>query len=143
MVSTSHPLRRGGSIGVLAVVLCLLGACGRSVQSGQSASSITVTDKDQASTVLVQVGQDITVVLGSTYWTIDAPSDSRVLEANGAPRIVPDYSCVAGQGCGTVTQQFTAVGPGTATIHASRTSCGEGMGCTGANGSYAVTVRVQ
>jgi hypothetical protein len=142
VASTSHPVRRGCSIGVLAVVLCL-GACDRSVQTSQSASSVMVTDKDQGSTVPAQVGQDITVVLGSTYWTIDAPSDSRVLEVNGAPQVAPDYSCVAGQGCGTVTQHFTAVGPGTATIHASRTSCGEGAGCTGDNGSYAVTVQVQ
>jgi hypothetical protein len=143
MVPTSRPVRRGCSIGALAVALCLLGACDRIAQTSQSSPPITVTDKDQGATVPAQVGQGITVVLGSTYWTIDAPSDSKVLEANGAPQVAPDFSCVAGQGCGTVTQHFTAVGPGTATIHASRTSCGEGAGCTGANGSYAVTVQVQ
>jgi hypothetical protein len=45
-------------------------------------------------------------------------------------------------GCGTVTAVFRAVAPGSATITASRTTCGEALLCTGSAGAYEVTIVV-
>ncbi|GAC1634677.1 MAG: hypothetical protein NVS4B2_21600 [Chloroflexota bacterium] len=45
-------------------------------------------------------------------------------------------------GCGTVTAKFRAAKAGTAQVSATRVSCGEAMGCTGAAASYRLTVRV-
>ncbi len=110
MDSTLRPVLRGSSMAVL-VATSLLGACGPNpVPTNQSTAGITLTDKDNGTTVFVQVGQEVTLVLGSTYWTIAGSSDSTVLRLDGAPEIAPDPSCVAGQGCGTVTTHFIAVG---------------------------------
>jgi hypothetical protein len=45
-------------------------------------------------------------------------------------------------GCGTVRRDFHAVRLGTATLIATRSSCGEAMRCTGDQGRFTVTVRV-
>jgi hypothetical protein len=51
--------------------------------------------------------------------------------------------CVPGEGCGTVAVAFEAVRPGRQTIVATRTSCGEAMGCTADQGRYQVTIVVR
>jgi hypothetical protein len=45
-------------------------------------------------------------------------------------------------GCGTVTQGFVALSDGSATVRASRTTCGEAMACPPQDATYEVTVRV-
>ena len=112
-----------------------------STQPG-SAKHVILTDKDKGTTASVHVGDRVTVVLGSTYWTFGTGTGS-VLRSDGPTDVAPQTSgCVPGQGCGTATASFTAVAAGTTTIVATRTSCGEAARCTGATGSYEVKVSV-
>ena len=87
------------------------------------------------------------MTLPTTYWTIQGSSDAQALVAIGDPVAspAPVDSCHFG-GCtalgGTTAQTFRAVAPGTATVTASRTTCGEAMGCVGVNGQCQLTVEV-
>jgi hypothetical protein len=101
-----------------------------------------VGDADNGKTVTVAVGDRVVVTLNSTYWQIDAGSDPAVLRKDGDTAYAPSGNCVPGGGCGTATANFTALAAGHARISASRTSCGEAMGCTGGAGSYYVEVNV-
>ena len=89
----------------------------------------TFTDTSCGSSVSAVVGEKFDVSLASTYWGFDATSDPTVVKQDGATRTSPSGNCVPGGGCGTATATFDAVAPGQATINASRTSCGEAMGC--------------
>jgi len=101
-----------------------------------------VSDADNGKTVTVAVGDRVIVTLHSTYWQIDAGSDPAVLRKDGATAYAPSGDCVPGGGCGTATASFTALASGHARVAASRTSCGEAMGCTGGAGSFFVDVNV-
>lgn len=104
---------------------------------------IVARDSDNGRTLELRVGDRLELQLGSTYWNVAGSSDSMVLQAVGPALVSPQPSgCVPGAGCGLVTELFAAVAPGTAAVTASRNSCGEAMGCTGAQGSYRVTVTV-
>jgi hypothetical protein len=105
--------------------------------------TVTAGEADRGHTVSVSVGDEVVVVLHSTYWQV-APMAGGVLQASGPAAVAPasPKSCVPGQGCGTVTQTFVALAVGRAVITAGRTSCGEVMRCTGPNGSYQLTVVV-
>jgi hypothetical protein len=88
-------------------------------------------------------GQRITIVLSSTYWHFQESSNPAVLQSDGQPRTSPQPSgCVPGGGCGTATATYLAVATGGAVVTATRTSCGEAMGCTGADGLYSLRVVV-
>jgi hypothetical protein len=87
-------------------------------------------------------GQTLTVTLCSTYWSLQGTSNPQVLVPVGAPVTSPRNGCPVGSGCGTVAEAFRAVGLGTAQVTASRSSCGEAMGCTSATGTYRLTVTV-
>ncbi|MDT4959066.1 MAG: hypothetical protein QOD31_2865 [Pseudonocardiales bacterium] len=106
--------------------------------------TVTAGEADGGHTITVAIGDDVAVVLHSTYWQL-APLTGGVLQASGPAAVAPatPKSCVPGQGCGTVTQTFRAKAGGRALITASRTSCGEAMRCTGSNGSYHLTVVVR
>lgn len=98
-------------------------------------------DSDNGRTFQLHVGDRLEVRLGSTYWTVKGSSNPGVLVAEGPMVVSPSPSgCVPGGGCGTVAVTFDVVGAGTADVTASRTSCGEAMGCTGSEGSYRITV---
>jgi hypothetical protein len=101
-----------------------------------------VSDGDNGHTVTAAVGDRIVVTLHSTYWQIDSGSDAAVLRQDGATEKAPSGDCVPGGGCGTATANYTVVGAGHARITASRTSCGEAMGCTGGAGNFYVDVNV-
>ena len=102
---------------------------------------LSVTDAGR--TVAVAPGARLVVALDSTYWTFLPVAPVGVLRAVGPPRVVPRLShCVPGQGCGTVTAEFLATGTGTATIGATRTTCGEALRCTPAQSDYRVQVLV-
>jgi len=102
---------------------------------------LSVTDAGR--TVTVASGQRLVVGLDSTYWTFRPVTPGGVLRAVGSPRVVPRLDhCVPGQGCGTVTAEFQATGSGTATIEATRTTCGEALRCSPGQGDYRVQVRV-
>lgn len=113
-------------------------------RTGQPAGDVTVTEKDNGTTLTLVAGQRVRVVLSSTYWQFQDSSDPAVLRADGQPRVSPQPSgCVPGAGCGTATATFLAVASGSAEIKATRTSCGEAMGCTGNEGLYTLRVTVR
>jgi hypothetical protein len=145
---------------VLVVVCLSLAACSRPISYGVSspnpspnpspstsptpalAAGTTFGGADNGHTVTVRTGQQFRVVLDSTYWTFPDQPGSAVVRAVNTPTYQPSPGCVPGEGCGTATASFTAVAPGSVTITASRTSCGEAMACTGTAGEYSVTVVV-
>ena len=103
----------------------------------------TLTEHDNGTTVALRVGERLRVVLASTYWTFPPSSNPTVLHPDGQPTVSPQIrGCVPGQGCGTVTADFTASSTGTATVTATRTTCGEALTCTPANSRYQVTITV-
>ena len=104
----------------------------------------TVTDHDKGTTVTLHVGDRLKVALASTYWTIRDSAKPSVLRADGRQVTTSTANgCVPGAGCGTASRTFSAVGKGTATVNASRTTCGEALLCTGGNGKFSVTVVVK
>lgn len=131
---------------MLAAVATVLvsAACANGSPGDRSAATAPVPhqldEHTNGSTVDVQLGETVIVVLHSTYWTFDTPP--RVLQPIGAPQPSPSHCPVAGSGCGTVTATFNAAQVGTVTLHAHRDSCGEALRCTGSNADWTATVRV-
>jgi hypothetical protein len=106
---------------------------------------MSVDETTKGKTVSLHVGDTLRVVLHSTYWHIDDPADATVVRATGAATVaavLAGNGCVVGQGCGTVTQDFTAAAAGRSTLTAARTSCGEAMACAPDAASWSVTVVV-
>ena len=109
-----------------------------------AAAVVAAGDADNGHTITLQTGQLLHVSLSSTYWTLADSSDPNVLRERGTPVVSPQPSaCVPGAGCGTASAVYVAVAAGTAHVTASRTSCGEAMGCTGSSGSWSLTVVVR
>ena len=115
-----------------------LGAC------GQTLSEVKVDDSKNGQSVQVHVGDTVKVTLGSTYWTFDQSSDPLVLKELGDQVVTPDPvgSCLPGMGCGVTTAWYKTLSAGSATVSASRVSCGEARKCVGNQGAYQVTVVV-
>ena len=103
-----------------------------------------VGDGDNGRSVSVPVGATVSLVLASTYWQVQGSSDGAVLTLVMGPTASAAAvgACVPGAGCGTVTTVFRAVAPGSATITAARTTCGEALRCTGSAGAYLLTIVV-
>jgi hypothetical protein len=101
-----------------------------------------VGDADNGKTVAVAIGDHLVVTLNSTYWKIDGGSAPALLRQEGDTAYAPSGNCVPGGGCGTATARFIAISAGRVRVTASRTSCGEAMGCTGGAGSFFVDVNV-
>jgi hypothetical protein len=127
--------------------LALAGCASSGSGAGGPASSphpVHVGAGDDGQTVHVVVGQTITLRLTSTYWHVAQAAPAAVLQTGDrATRPAHSPGCVPGQGCGAVTARFTAARAGRAVIAASRTSCGEALRCSPAQGSYRVRVVVQ
>ncbi len=105
--------------------------------------TLRATETDNGRTVALRPGQRLEVALASTYWQLQRLS-STVLRLDSGPFVRPRPSgCVPGAGCGTVIATYVAVAPGSAEVVATRTSCGEAMGCTGATGRYLLHVVVR
>jgi hypothetical protein len=139
-------MRHGRVTAWLALGLMAVAACGSAGPAGgartSGAVSVLVRDADRGRTVSLVKGGRLTVVLASTYWTFQGSSDPAVVRQVAQPVVQPSGRCVPGGGCGTASLSFDAVGPGSAEVTASRTSCGEAMLCTGGEGAYRVTVVV-
>ncbi|HEY2704356.1 MAG TPA: hypothetical protein VGL20_11750 [Candidatus Dormibacteraeota bacterium] len=106
--------------------------------------AVTAADADNGKTITVRSGGRVTLKLASTYWTVRGSSDPKVLHQLGKTSTQPAKpgACVPGQGCGTVTATFVAMHRGTADVTATRTTCGEAMLCSPAQGSYVIHVVV-
>ncbi|HLJ07394.1 MAG TPA: hypothetical protein VKX24_02585 [Acidimicrobiia bacterium] len=108
------------------------------------ARTVQVDESNNGQAVTLRPGDHLTVVLHSTYWQFDAPSDPGVVSADGDPVYAAGGPKCGppGSGCGTVTVHYTAGHDGRAVVSASRTSCGEAMRCTPAQSRWSVKVNV-
>ncbi len=137
-------VRASASASVTAAAATSLPAASAAPATAAAATVITVSDADNGGSVALRVGETLRVVLHSTYWTIKGSSDGRVLNAASPAIVSPQTSgCVTGAGCGTVTADFIALAGGPATVDASRTSCGEAMGCTSDSSRWSISVTVR
>ena len=100
-------------------------------------------ERQDGHALTIRRGQRLQVVLHSTYWEFKRSSDTTVLREVGKPVVRPRSGCVPGAGCGTVTVLYVGAATGTAEVAASRSSCGEAMGCTAASGTYTLHVAVR
>lgn len=113
--------------------------------SSSSATAITVSEAENGTTLTVNRGADVIVVLHSTYWQFQQASAPKVL-VQAAPVVQgdpPNRAGVPGSGKGIARESYHAQAAGTATITATRTSCGEAMRCTAGQGLYRITVVVR
>lgn len=113
--------------------------------SSSSATAITVSEAENGTTLTVDRGADVIVVLHSTYWQFQQASAPKVL-VQAAPVVQgdpPNRAGVPGSGKGIARESYHAQAAGTATITATRTSCGEAMRCTAGQGLYRITVVVR
>jgi hypothetical protein len=122
-----------------------------SINASQAAMTTTkLTEKNAAKTVAVKLGGRVELTLHSMYWQLTVPPKSASLSAKGQPILKPIFpgpaaqaGCrIAGSGCGTQKWIFAATKVGRTHLIATRTTCGEAMRCTGANGRFEVTVKV-
>jgi hypothetical protein len=116
-------------------------------------TTLTVDNRANGSTVNAHVDDRIEVVLGSrhqpgsTYWRF-APVTGPVLTSAGAPVThgmppgSPAGCGIAGAGCGTVTWTLVAASPGTTSISAHRTTCGEAIQCPAGKQDFTLKVHV-
>lgn len=114
--------------------------------TSSAAAVVVVRDDANGKTVNVQVGTTVELILSSTYWSVAGPSAPTVLRQAGNTTVLPrPTNCpnIPGLGCAPVRTDFTAVAPGTSSIKAERTTCGEAMPCAPNQKHFAVTVVVQ
>ncbi|HVC68560.1 MAG TPA: hypothetical protein VND44_13275 [Acidimicrobiales bacterium] len=157
-----RPLRiRPAVVGSILLVVVPAAGCGGTAARGPSrpattnvgsstslppvppSGTVRLTEAGDGRSVTVARGGTVQLVLHSTYWTVTPPPDAAVLRAEGAPVVVPEAGhCVVGQGCGTVTATWTALAPGTATVAAGRTVCGEAQACGPGQRTFRVEVTV-
>ena len=107
-------------------------------------AEVVVDGSKNGGTVKAHVGDVIRVTLDSTDWTFQPVSAPSVLAPNGQQVVspAPRGTCYPGMDCGTTTARFTAVANGTASITATRISCGEARRCVGAEGMFQVDIIV-
>jgi len=103
----------------------------------------TVTDAANGSTVSLHVGDELRVVLRSTYWDFGPLPAGGVLTLAAQPTLSVDPSCVPGGGCGSQSAVYRAGQPGRVVLTASRTSCGEALACSPAASRFSLTVVVE
>lgn len=136
------------SLRVAVVGLLLLGAAAcanaMTLTANRSKPIVRIAERQNKGTVTLRRGQQLRVVLHSTYWQFQKAPNPSVLRLERAPKVRPRLSgCVPGEGCGTVTATYLAAARGSSTVSAERNSCGEAMGCTGDTGRYTVRVVVR
>jgi hypothetical protein len=136
---------RPAAAAIAAALLISGAACANGMSfHTRSLPVILVTERQNKSTVTLHRGQQLRVVLHSTYWQFQKSSHPAVLRLVRPPKVRPRPSgCVPGGGCGTVAADYVATAVGSAIVSAERTSCGEAMGCTAATGDFTVHVNVR
>jgi hypothetical protein len=102
-----------------------------------------VTEDEGANNSVVHVsrGTSVSVVLPSDYWDVEGSSRPSVLAQTGPATLLPG-NCPPGVGCGQTRTTFTARDPGTATVTATRSVCGEALPCASGQEAYRFTVVV-
>lgn len=142
---------------VCAVMAALIAGCGSAagdtrVSAGaatdtpSAARVVVVRDDANGKTLDVPPGSTVQLILAGSYWHVAGSSAPAVLRQDGATRVLPRPSTcpnIPGLGCEPVQTQFTALTPGTASIKADRTTCGEARYCPPDHQHFAVTIVVQ
>ena len=125
------------------LVVAVTGCSGSSSAPPAGRTTAPVSESANGSTIRVAAGAAVRVTLHSTYWQF-APDSSPDVLRRTAIVTQPDTGAphIPGSGRGTVVAVFVAVARGTASIAASRTSCGEALRCVGSQGSFRLTVVV-
>jgi hypothetical protein len=101
-------------------------------------------ESDNGRTLTIAAGASVQVVLHSTYWHFARPTPDGVLRASApAAHAATSGPAYPGSGAGTVRETFTGVRAGTATVIATRTSCGEALRCTTGAGRFDLVVIVR
>jgi hypothetical protein len=110
---------------------------------GVSGQPAILDEHANKTTVHVQVGTTVELLLHSSYWNVTGSSSPSVLAPQGSPTQLPvTPTCPPGVGCNPVRAMFSALSPGTSVLSASRTTCGEALRCGTDNGRFQVTVIV-
>jgi hypothetical protein len=108
---------------------------------------IVIRDNANGTMVPVAAGDQVELILSSSYWNVAGSSAPRVLRQDGPATPMPrPSSCPAnipGLGCIPIQMKFTALADGKAVIKASRTSCGEALRCSPDRTRFIVTVVVR
>src|SRR5258706_10403407 len=103
----------------------------------------SISDRDNGTTITLKQGTRLKVILHSTYWKFNPIANGEIVKELTEPTYAPDTSeRIPGMGTGTVTVEYQVIGGGQTTVSASRTSCGEAMGCVGNQGSFLLHVVV-
>jgi hypothetical protein len=107
------------------------------------ATTTTVGEAANQTTVHLKLGDRLVVTLHSTYWEVTTPP-RRLLEHRSGPTVTRGTGCAAipGTGCGTVTVSYAAKSVGSVEVAAHRAACGEALRCTGGNGVWWVRVDI-
>jgi hypothetical protein len=128
---------------VMLIAAVLAGTAAPVSAAAATPTTVTVSEAQNGKTVTVHKGNQVRVLLHSTYWTI-AKAQGKALTTSSAQTTKGTGSPCrpAGSGCGTASRRFLAAGIGAGSLTASRTTCGEALRCTGNQGQYKVTIRV-
>ena len=129
---------------VSATLLAAGCASARHAPPGQRERVLVEHDAANGTTVRVQAGGRIVVILASSYWTILGSSAPAVVRQNGPATLLPPPpgGCIPGGGCRPVRASFTALTAGRAIITAHRITCGEALLCGPSHRWYRLTVIV-
>lgn len=133
------PFLRASTAIVSAVLIAACGASGP-----QTGHEVDAGDAQNGQSISAHTGDTVRITLNTTFWTFSGSSDAAVLQQQGeqVTTPAPRGSCFPGMGCGTTSAIFKAMKQGSATVSATRFSCGEARRCVGAEGMYQVMVVV-
>ena len=145
--------RRRSAIAAAAVAAVTAAGCGSAQavppapQAPGGPPVIVIRDNANGTMVPVATGDQVELILSSSYWNVAGSSAPRVLRQDGPATPMPrPSSCPAnipGLGCIPIQTKFTALADGRAVIKASRTSCGEALRCSPGRTRFIVTVVVR
>jgi hypothetical protein len=142
--------RRLSAITAAAAAAVMAAGCGSAPAAPPARSGppvIVIRDNANGTMVPVAAGDQVELILSSSYWNVAGSSAPRVLRQDGPATPMPrPSSCPAnipGLGCIPIQTKFTALADGRAVIKASRTSCGEALRCSPDRTRFTVTVVVR
>jgi hypothetical protein len=129
---------------VVSVMTCV--GCGTAASHAGGPLVIVVRDDANGKVVSARAGDQIELILSSSYWHVTGSSAPSVLRPDGPPVLLSrPSSCPAipGLGCIPVRADFTAHADGRAVITASRAACGEARRCRPDQTRFTVMVVVR
>jgi hypothetical protein len=134
-------MQRTAGLSAFAILTIALLACG---SMGNPPVEVGAGDAQNGQSVRMHAGEVLRLTLDTTAWTFEPPSDQSVLQPQGEAVVspAPKGQCFPGMNCGTTTARFKALKAGTASVTATRLSCGEARRCVGPEGQYQLSVIV-